>query len=101
MKKGILFGLSLLVLLFVFQAVSIAEDCCPRYNLRGDTNADGNIDISDLSCLINYVFSQNGGCPGICLQAADVDGDGSVNIGDINYLVNYMFRGGPEPVLCG
>ena len=55
---------------------------------RGDVNRDGNININDVTTLINYILSQD--ATGVDLTAADCDPDGIVNIGDVTKLINYL-----------
>lgn len=62
----------------------------------GDANCDGNVSVSDVSYLINYLF-KGGPPPCPILQSGDVNCDGVVSISDVNYLINYLFKGGPPP----
>ena len=64
--------------------------------LRGDCNADGNVDISDAVCILNWLFLGEAE-PG-CVAATNVDGAGAVNITDPIYLLTRLFLGGPPPV---
>ena len=75
----------------------VVESCC---QFRGDVNHDGgNPDISDLTYLVDYLFT--GGLQPPCLEEADLNGDtGSPDITDLTYLVDYLFGGGPNPVGC-
>ncbi len=63
--------------------------------LRGDTNDDLNIDISDIVYLINYLF--RGGPAPYPLRDGDINCDDEVNISDVIYLINYLFKAGPKP----
>ena len=63
--------------------------------LHGDANADGIINGTDITYLINYLY--RGGPPPIPMEAGDLDCSGIVNVGDVNYLINYLYRGGPPP----
>ena len=73
-----------------------SQSCC---RVRGDTNSDEAVDISDLVRLTSYMF-QSGAAPD-CMDAADVNGDGAgPDITDLVYLVGYMFGGGPAPPPC-
>jgi thermitase len=63
--------------------------------LRGDVNADGKINTSDIVYLINYLFI-SGPAP-VPLRAGDVNADGLINASDVVYLTNYLFIGGPPP----
>lgn len=57
----------------------------------GDVNGDGNVNISDVTTLINYLL--NGDPTGVNLQAADVNLDGSINISDVTSLINMLLNG--------
>jgi hypothetical protein len=74
----------------------------PRF-VRGDCNDDGNVDISDALCTLNWLFL-GGATPG-CLAATNTNGDAAVDLSDAVYLLGYLFLGGPAPVLpfpaCG
>ncbi|HNX48811.1 MAG TPA: dockerin type I domain-containing protein, partial [Thermoanaerobaculaceae bacterium] len=65
-----------------------------RAMLRGDVNGDGNVDVSDVFFLINYLFA---GGPNPVGQA-DVNGDNSIDVQDVFQLINHLFAGGPAPV---
>ena len=62
---------------------------------RGDTDSDGQLNITDAVFILKYQFS--GGQPPACFKTADVDGDGNVNITDPVYVLQFLFSGGPEP----
>ena len=55
---------------------------------RGDVDADGDVDISDVSALIDYLLS--GDASGILLVDADCDQDGNVTINDVSTLIDYL-----------
>jgi hypothetical protein len=63
--------------------------------VRGDVNADGEIDLSDPVSVLNFLFL--GGARPPCEDAADTDGDGDVNITDASFFLNFLFLGGPAP----
>jgi hypothetical protein len=65
--------------------------------LRGDTNADGNVSLSDIVYLISYLF-KHGPAPEP-IQKGDTNCDGNVSLSDIVYLISYLFKGGPPPCL--
>lgn len=56
--------------------------------LIGDVNGDGVVNITDVTCLINYLLSKQG--HNIDFQNSDVDGDGRINISDLTELVNNL-----------
>ena len=70
-------------------------NCCI---LRGDLDNSGEIDISDLLFLIDYMFTQ-GPVP-ICYLSADLTNDSAVDISDLLHMIDYMFNQGPAPVEC-
>ncbi len=56
--------------------------------VRGDVNADGEINISDAIGILAYIF-RSGQAP--CLDALDVNDDGALNIADAVSLLGYSF----------
>ena len=83
--------------------------------VRGDSNGDGAIDLSDASHVLNFLFL--GGTPPVaCDDSADVNDDGQLNLSDAIFLLNFLFLGGdpvpdphpeegidptPDPLGCG
>lgn len=63
--------------------------------LWGDANRDGNVSVSDVVYLINYLFK--GGPAPNPLNIADANCDGDISVSDAVYLINYLFKGGPPP----
>ena len=59
--------------------------------LIGDVDGDGNVNISDVTALIDYLLS--GSASGVSLTGADCDQDGSINISDVTALVDYLLSG--------
>ena len=55
------------------------------FNSRGDVNDDGEVNITDVTVLINYVMSETGE---INMQNADMNGDDVINITDVTMLIN-------------
>lgn len=60
-------------------------------SLQGDVNDDGNVGITDVTLLINYVLSHND--ISVNLQNADVNHDGVINIGDVTGLIKLVLSG--------
>lgn len=60
--------------------------------IRGDSNADAQVDLSDAVATLQYLFI--GGMQPPCLDAADVDDDGEIAITDPIALLGYLFLGG-------
>jgi len=71
---------------------------------RGDSNADGGLDLADAIRTLNHIFA-GGRAPG-CPDAADWDDDGDLTIGDPIGLLSYLFASAPPspppgPLACG
>ncbi len=64
--------------------------------LRGDCNDDGDVNLADAQCTLNWLFA-GPPKPG-CIAALNTNGDEDVNIGDPVFLLNFLFAGGPAPV---
>lgn len=67
----------------------------PRLFLRGDTNGDGTIDISDALKTLSYLFL--GGERPPCLDAADIFDSGRVEITSPIATLRFLFASGPPP----
>ena len=66
---------------------------------RGDSNADGDVNLSDAVFTLGFLFQ--GGPPPACLESADTDNDGAVNISDGISLLGFLFQGGAPPAEPG
>ena len=55
---------------------------------KGDVNADGEIDISDVVALVNYILTGN--ADSIHLEAANINDDDGIDISDVVGLVNII-----------
>ena len=53
---------------------------------KGDVNGDGNINVSDVTALVNMIL----GTITTDKVAADVNGDGKVNVSDVTALINII-----------
>ena len=58
----------------------------------GDVNADGSVNVSDITALVNQII----GSGSYSAQACDVNADGEVNVSDVTALVNLIINGGGE-----
>lgn len=58
---------------------------------RGDVNGDGEINIADVTTLINLIL--RGGANPTDQPAADCNQDGSINIADVTVLINRVLSG--------
>lgn len=56
--------------------------------LLGDVNNDGDVNVVDVICLINYIL--NVPPPVFIEKAADLDGNGEINITDVPALVDFI-----------
>ena len=61
----------------------------------GDCTGDGEINVGDVVCLINYLYRQ--GTPPEPLCRGDATGDGTIDVADVIVMVNYLFRGSWSP----
>ncbi len=62
--------------------------------IRGDSNNDGKVDISDAINTLNYLYSGSGKMS--CQDAGDTNDDGIVDISDAIYILKYLFQGNPK-----
>jgi hypothetical protein len=69
--------------------------CCL---LGGDANNDGNVNILDITFLINYLYK--GGPEPPCLDAGDADGNCEINVLDITRIIMFVYHD-QEPPVCG
>ncbi len=65
------------------------------WEMSGDANGDGDVNIGDAVYMINWIFK--GGPAPKNLKEADANCDGNPNVGDAVYLINYVFKSGPAP----
>ena len=63
--------------------------------VRGDSNGDGEVNISDAQYSLRWLFLA--GREPDCLAAADTNDDESVDISDPIRVLEYLFLGGPRP----
>ena len=63
--------------------------------LRGDSNGDGEVALSDAVVLLTGLFQEQrvDNCP----AASDASLDGRIDISDAVYLLAHLFLGGPGP----
>jgi hypothetical protein len=70
-----------------------AENQVEKLFVRGDSNTDVSLDVSDAVTTLSWLFL--GGSLG-CDDAADANDDGSLDIADPIYTLGFLFTGGPE-----
>ena len=59
-----------------------------KFDLRGDANGDGEVDMDDATFVTNIILGID-----YATEAADVNNDGSVNMADVMFIVNYIKNG--------
>ena len=64
--------------------------------VRGDVNADGDLNVADPVVLLNHLFAGEAAPP--CADSADADDDGSLTISDGVRILNHLFGGGDPPI---
>lgn len=65
--------------------------------MRGDANADGQVDISDAVRILLFLFAGLA-LEGDCAESvADANADGAVDSSDAIFLLAWLFREGPAP----
>jgi len=64
--------------------------------VRGDSNVDRKVDISDAVSTLNFLFGGKG-VTHICKNAMDADDSGDINVTDPILILNHLFRGGSPP----
>jgi len=55
----------------------------------GDANHDGNVAISDVSFIIDYLLGQDNGA---CVICGDLSGDGVIGISDVSLLIDILLN---------
>ncbi|MDX9857010.1 MAG: hypothetical protein RBT76_04430 [candidate division Zixibacteria bacterium] len=76
--------------------VSIGGSVSLIPTLQCDITADNSVDLSDLICLVNFLFlgQTSGGC--VYFGYCDPDSSGGTDLSDLIQLVNYLFLGGNQ-----
>ena len=54
----------------------------------GDVNEDGDVNIADVTALIDYLLGNNAST--FSIEAADVHSDGDINIADVTALIDLL-----------
>ena len=58
--------------------------------LTGDVNNDGNVNIDDVTSIINYLLSSDSSQ--VQITNADIDGDGDITISDVTALIGILLN---------
>lgn len=67
----------------------------PRFFRRGDTDGNGEVNITDCIAALKYLFG--GAEPPSCHDAADATDDGVVDISDPVFVLAFLFQSGQFP----
>lgn len=81
----------ILITLFLMLVVSTTF----AQTVRGDANGDEQVNIADVTILIDYLLS--GDASAVNLENADCNLDSSVTIADVTALIDYLLIGSWEP----
>ena len=71
-------------------AIKTVQLIAPEFK-RGDVDGDSNVNIDDVTALIDYLLTGN--ATGVDLGGADCDQSGTVNIDDVTTLIDYLLTG--------
>ena len=98
LAKEYIIAFLILCLLLMTGSAYTAEDpcCCEQDTGNIDGDAIGNIDIADLTLLIDHLFIN---FPSLdCTGKANVDGDtqGTIDIADLTFLIDHLFINFPS-----
>lgn len=66
-----------------------------RY-FRGDANADGSTNLTDVLVTLGYLFLGSG--EPACRAASDVNGSGDIKLDDAVFLLRHLFQGDATPI---
>ncbi len=80
---------------YVAKIVPYVPMCCVT---PGDGDHDGDINVSDLTFIVAYLFQ--GGDGPVCMEEADFDGSCALDVSDLTALVAFLFQGGDPPADC-
>ncbi len=84
------------------QPVLAAEPGQDGLFLRGETNGDGDLDVSDAVYALLWLFAPGQLTrPPYCQDSLDANDDGAVDISDAVFLLAFLFRGGQAPPFPG
>jgi hypothetical protein len=59
--------------------------------IKGDVNGDGEINMSDVTYLVQYILGNP--AEDFNADAADVNGDDAIGMPDVMFLVQYLLNG--------
>ncbi|UCD63269.1 MAG: S8 family serine peptidase [Candidatus Zixiibacteriota bacterium] len=76
-------------------SIGLTTSCCLA---RGDVDHSGQIDLLDLTYLVDYFWASGPAPP--CEEEAEINGEEPVNTLDLIYMVDYFWVEGPPPPAC-
>lgn len=97
-KKNHFYSVIAVVLSFAVSSGNPAEAGDSAF-LRGDSNVDSRVDLSDAIFSLRYLF-QGGEAP-LCLDALDSNDSGQVDISDPTHTLRHLFQGADAPPAPG
>ncbi|MEC9352449.1 MAG: hypothetical protein VYD81_03960, partial [Planctomycetota bacterium] len=97
-KKNFFYGVFAVVLYFAISGAAQAQ-AGNQPILRGDSNADARVDLSDAIFSLRYLF-QGGDAPP-CLDALDSNDSGIIDISDPAHILRHLFQGAAAPPAPG
>ena len=68
------------------------KDLWPPTYVVGDVNRDGEVSISDVNAVTDFIMNVNPDTPADA--SADVNGDGEINIADVNMIIDIILSSG-------
>jgi plastocyanin len=80
--------------------VDAPPPCCTGTTGNIDCDIDANVDIADLSAIVDHLYISL--LPLCCDKAANIDGsvDGNIDIADLSALVDYLYINFTPPAAC-
>ncbi len=78
-------------------SITVTNGLCG--NTSGDPNGD--IDISDLTHLVNFLFLNGPAPEPLSVGNMNCDSEGGIDISDLTTLINFLFLGGAAPCSAG
>ncbi|MEC7923292.1 MAG: hypothetical protein VX496_07845, partial [Planctomycetota bacterium] len=97
-QKNFFYSVFAVVLSFAISGAAQAQAGNQPF-LRGDSNADARIDLSDAIFSLRYLF-QGGDAPP-CLDALDSNDSGIIDISDPAHILRHLFQGAAAPPAPG
>ncbi len=65
--------------------------------IRGDSNQDERVDLSDAITILDMLYNKDGSFE--CADASDLNDDGALDLSDAVYLLRWLFNDGAKPKL--